>query len=224
MTNFATGFFFLSLDSSFDPLDPSRDEAQTWATQELSKAIYNQSDTTILDNILNWLDKLFSSVRIGAGGINISVPTFITIVCFFMFVVFIVLLTSGKLSLNKPKKNSENIYSPIFDEEKTRDQYLKAAQVALEANDFSLAFIQSFRAWVLGLEEHGILQVYPGLTALEVCELYSKTGSKNSEQSKWACQLFNSLRFGQAESSAQDCQRLKDLDLSPQDLVSRWPK
>jgi hypothetical protein len=82
------------------------------------------------------------------------------------------------------------------------------------AGDYTAAVIESVRAIALGLEERGVLAPRSGRTAVELAAEASGPLPGHADGLSQAARLFDDVRYGGRDGTAEGYQQMRDLDAS----------
>ena len=86
-----------------------------------------------------------------------------------------------------------------------------AADGAAVRGDWTTAIVERFRAIIRSLDERGLIEDYPGMTAHEAAALASSAlGALGGELTR-AAVLFDAVRYGEVVSTAEQDAWMRDL-------------
>lgn len=189
------------------PATPNADEARQAATKELSRRIY-QDEPGLWERILRWIADLLTPHSLVPG-----VPSWAsTTIVFLVGGVVIALLGLLATRITSARKVRTEPLSVLTDD-RDAAALTRAANEAAERSDFATAVIERFRAIIRSLDEHGIIDVYPGLTALEAAELtYRALGEHRLVAPLYeAAHLFDAVLYGRVVSTRVQDQQMREL-------------
>lgn len=193
------------------PLTPDVEEAATWAREELSKPEYRHNKSilgTIIDSIIDMLSNI--SVRPFSPGAPIM-----AILVSLILIGLIILLTifiSGWLNPHSQIASEASADGEIFEDSRTRIQYLQTSSDAAHREDWYTACVEMFRAVVKQLNSRGVVTIIPGLTATEAMTQASLKFPQIAPDLQWAAASFNRIRFGKWDADEETYRRLLALD------------
>ncbi|HET7414304.1 MAG TPA: DUF4129 domain-containing protein [Arthrobacter sp.] len=189
------------------PVLPDDEQARHWATEELSKGVYQQAKPSLFDQIVQgiaeWLGSLFddiTGVEANLGWIIITVG--------------VLLLIGLAIWLIKPRLNRRRQQQEMFDGGVllTAEQHRAAGGEAAARGEFGQAALEQFRAIVRSAEERSVLDPQPGRTAAEVATQLESAFPGQRKPLQDAALGFNDVRYGGAAGSRAEFDRLLELD------------
>lgn len=195
---------------------PDDGQARQWATEELSKGVYQQAKPSLFDqivtSILQWLGSLFediTGVEANLGSVIITVAA--------------LLLIGLAIWLIRPRLNRRR-QSPVemFDGGTVRsaEQHRSEAGEAAGRGEFGRAVLEQFRAIVRSAEERAVLDPQPGRTAGEVALQLESAFPNQRKPLQQAALVFNDIRYGDASGTRSGFEQLLELD---RELVAARP-
>jgi hypothetical protein len=190
------------------PVDPDAETAREWATQELSKPQYQEQKPSWLSRLWEWVtDKLAHLFHWDLGGNMVLAIVIIAIVVGIL--VLAIRLTAGPVRRAYQARRTHSVF-----EEDTRSstQMREAADAAALRGDYSLAFLERFRAIILSLEERDLITDRPGVTADEAAR---ETGARFPDvliKMSTTAGLFDAVRYGHGVATQEDDASLRRLD------------
>ena len=99
----------------------------------------------------------------------------------------------------------------LFDDERDARALARAADAAAERGDWDAAVVERFRAIIRSLDERGLIEDYPGMTAHEAAVLGSSALEALGEELTRAAALFDAVRYGEVVSTEEQDAWMRDL-------------
>ena len=175
------------------PLTPDNDEAQSWLSEELSRAEYNADSNPIARFIQSFLDGLSKATSwSGTGAPPISLAIIVALI------------------LNPIRLRSRASHS-VFEEETTAEDVRASLDEAVAAGDWDLAYVWSYRLLVLGLDTADVVSSTPGLTAKEAADAATRLAAEYGQQLGHHARTFDRVRYGHSSVSREDVDALREL-------------
>jgi hypothetical protein len=188
------------------PLTPDADEARRQLAEELSKPIYADPGSWLLDvwrRVLDWL----SGGTPPSNGLSTGQLGGIVLVGV-VLVAIIVWSTLGPLQGRRRRKENA-----LFDGEVRSASEVRADAIALAAaGDWTAASLATFRAMIRTLAERGTIEEFGGMTAHEATDQAVVRLPAFADRLNFAAQLFDSLAYGRRTASAEQYELLRALD------------
>ena len=193
------------------PVQLGRDEARRQAEAELAKGEYLDVQDAASDwwnRLIDWLTNIPSELddlpSSQLGAVIVAV------------VVAVVLATV--VILAGPLRGDRRIGEHAFldDEERTAAQLRDEAVRLGQANEWTQAAIQRFRALVRGLSERGVIDETPGMTAREAVARTDGRLPGHAAALAGAATLFDGLAYGRRTATRVQYEQLVALDESVQ--------
>lgn len=182
-------------------LVPDAAEARRWAEHELAKAVYDTSPS-LVERLLNWLRDLFDALgRLGGQAPPLVVPVVLTIVLAGLLALG--LLLGGRIRRRRVA-GAAAAGPALFDDDRSSADLTRAADDAARRGDFTTAVLERFRAVIRGLDERGLLDDRPGLTAHEATGLASAALPALGGELGRAGGLFDDVRYGHAAAGPEE--------------------
>lgn len=196
------------------PVDPSAPEAQQWARAELERAIYHQ-EPSLWDRFWRWLVETLTDLLTGmpVGGSPL-VP--LLVVLALAVAVALVLAWHGRLQRTRRAAAPS---ATVFDDERTSATLRADSEAAARRGDLDAAVLDRFRAVVRSLDERGLLEDRPGLTAREAAGVAASALPGLAEAWTRAAGVFDSVRYGHLAATPADLAAMRDLDSAAADRV-----
>ncbi|KAE8762190.1 DUF4129 domain-containing protein [Georgenia thermotolerans] len=190
----------VALSTRLVSVAPDAAEARRWAEHELSKAVYDTSPS-LVERLLGWLRELFDALsRIGGQAPPLVVPVVLTLVLAALLALG--LLLGGRI---RRRRVAEAAAGPaLFDDDRSSADLARAADAAARRGDFTTAVLERFRAVIRSLDERGLLDDRPGLTAHEATALATAALPALGGELDGAGRLFDDVRYGHAAAGAEE--------------------
>ncbi len=187
------------------PVTPDGDEAQSWVTDELSRAEYGD-EASPLTRAIRWVLQLIVDA---VGGGTDSPPITAVIL---VLVLFVLALIAVAVIRNPIHLGDHGASALVFDADPTtREDARDRAHAAGLADDWDLALVWAFRVLVLDLAARDIVRDTPGLTAHEATSQASNRIPGHSDDLAWVGGLFDRVRYGTLHATRADVGRLDSL-------------
>jgi Domain of unknown function (DUF4129) len=188
------------------PIELGRDEARDLARSELADPIYD-ADPPLLQQVVEWIiDRLQDLISRTAGALSGSIVLRI-LLAVVAVIVGIVVLRMGPLARRGTRTE------PLFPAgRRTAAEYRAAADTAAARRDWPTAVIERYRAVVVAFEERGLLDPRPGRTADEAAAEGGAVLPGLAADLLTASRLFDGIRYGGYDATADDDERLRRLD------------
>lgn len=189
------------------PVTPDADTARRWATEELARAEYHRSGTSLLERVAEWLQHLLG----GLDGTRLP-SAWLTLVL--VVVVLVVGLVAWRVA--GPVRRDARAPRPgaavLEDDTRSAAQLRAAADAAAGAGDWALAVVERFRAVVRGLEERAIVLDVPGRTADEVARAAGAELPDQADGLLAGAAVFDAVLYGGRRAGPADDQAARTLD------------
>jgi len=205
MTLFET---LLATQGSDVPVTPGADEARRWAAEELAKKAYQDAKPGLAQTVLDWLGQALKELVGGMGSLPGSTGILVVVGLLLLAIVAAVVVIRPRLNRRKAKD------SFVFDGAtlQTAAEHRALARSAAGRGDLATAVSEQFRAMVRAAEERGISAPAPGRTAAEVAADLRLAFPAHGHELVRAAEIFNSVRYGDAEPTVSHFQELVATD------------
>lgn len=179
------------------PIEPDADEARRWLENELSKPEYREQGQSLLDRLRDWINDLLNRISFSSSGDGafLNPGAIVAIVIGLAVVGLLVWLFRGQKMRAKARAASASVFE---DDVRTSVDMDAAARRAAEAGDWTLAVLERFRAMVRRLEERGVVDVVPGMTAWEFTVAAGAMLPAHAHGLTQAGDVFDAVRYGHA--------------------------
>ena len=188
------------------PATPDADEARRAATKELSREIY-QDHPDLWDRFWQWILDLLDTQSLVPG-----VPPWVStaiVVTIAAVIALLILLTTRLTSARRVR----TVPLSVFTDDRDAATLTRAADEAAERADFATAVVERFRAIIRSLDEHGVIDEYPGMTALEAAALTHQSLGEHPVVAPLyeAAHLFDAVLYGRVVSTRTQDQQMREL-------------
>ena len=187
------------------PATPGAQEAREAAEAELAKPVYHPVPD-LLDRLWRWLVEHFDPTSAIPGIPPLLSGLIVLLVLVTCVVLLVVLLRRFRL-VGRSRRAARR----LFDDERDARALARAADAAAERGDWDAAVVERFRAIIRSLDERGLIEDYPGMTAHEAAALASSAlGALGGELTR-AAVLFDAVRYGGVVSTGGRGGGMRDL-------------
>ena len=187
------------------PATPGAQEAREAAEAELAKPVYHPVPD-LLDRLWRWLVEHFDPTSAIPGIPPLLSGLIVLLVLVTCVVLLVVLLRRFKL-VGRSRRDAGR----LFDDERDARALARAADAAAERGDWDAAVVERFRAIIRSLDERGLIEDYPGMTAHEAAVLGSSALEALGEELTRAAALFDAVRYGEVVSTEEQDAWMRDL-------------
>lgn len=200
------------------PATPDADDARSAAAEELSRPAY-RNDPSLLGQLWEWVKEHLDPARLIPG-----VPAWLS--WLLVGIVLVALVSAIAFLARRVTRVGRRRRGSLFDDVRDAASLTLAANDAAGRGDWTTAIIERFRAIIRSLDERGLIEDYPGMTAHEASALASQalasdgapasrraaaptggsaTARALTQDLAQAAELFDAVRYGRVVSSpAQD--------------------
>ena len=176
------------------PVDIDRDQAADEAARELSKSVYRESGSSLLERaigkVMDWIGDLLNSLTGTSPNGHAGLAMLIGLL---LLVVVVVLWRAGVL------RTSRRVASQaVFDTARPRSaaEYRRLAEQEAAAGNYAVAIRSRFRACVAELTERTVLDDRAGRTAYEVVADASQAAPELRQSLQPAASVFTEVVYG----------------------------
>lgn len=188
------------------PATPSAEEAREAARHELAKPAYQPRDD-LAAAILTWLRD-----HLAPGGIVPGAPAWLSVLIVVLAacgLLAAVLLMLTRLSAARASRVPSHA---LFDgDDRDADALLAAAEDAAARADWATAVVERYRAIIRSLDERGLIEDHPGLTAHEAAVAASAALGALGAELVSAARVFDSVRYGDLLPTAHQDASMREL-------------
>ena len=186
------------------PATPGAQEAREAAEAELAKPAYHPTPD-LLDWLWHWLREHLDPTAVIPG-----IPPLLSGLIVLLVLVTCIILLVVLLRRFRPVGRSRRA-ARLFDDERDARALARAADAAAERGDWDTAVVERFRAIIRSLDERGLIEDYPGMTAHEAAALGSGALEALGEELTRAAALFDAVRYGEVVSTEEQDTWMRDL-------------
>ena len=186
------------------PATPGAQEAREAAEAELAKPAYHPTPD-LLDWLWHWLREHLDPTAVIPG-----IPPLLSGLIVLLVLVTCIVLLVVLLRRFRPVGRSRRA-ARLFDDERDARALARAADAAAERGDWDTAVVERFRAIIRSLDERGLIEDYPGMTAREATALASGALKTLGEELTRAAALFDAVRYGEVVSTEEQDAWMRDL-------------
>ena len=190
------------------PATPDADEARCAAEKELSRPIYHDHHD-LWDRIWSWLREHFNT-----DGMVPGVPSWMsTVIVVLVVAAGIALLILLLTRISSTRRVSTPPSLSVLTDDRDAATLTRAADTAAAQADFATAVVERFRAIIRSLDERGIIDEYPGMTALEAAALTHQALGEHRLMAPLheAAHLFDAVLYGRVVSTSSQDQQMREL-------------
>ncbi len=187
------------------PATPGAQEAREAAEAELAKPAYHPVPN-LLDWLWRWLVEHLDPTTAIPG-----IPPLLSGLIVLLVLVTCIILLVVLLRRFRPVGRSRRASGRLFDDERDARALARAADAAAERGDWDTAVVERFRAIIRSLDERGLIEDYPGMTAHEAAALGSGALEALGEELTRAAALFDAVRYGEVVSTEEQDAWMRDL-------------
>jgi hypothetical protein len=188
------------------PVVPDAPTARRWATDELAKSVYHQTES-LLDRFLGWLRSLFNGVTVPFGLPPVAVAALVVLAV--VAIAAVAFWIAGPVRLARRAATSAVVFG---DDTRSATQLRAAADASAAQGDWSAAVLDRFRAIVRALEERTLLEEWPGRTAHEAAESAAARLPGRTADLRRAGGVFDRVCYGKAPADQATDAWLRELD------------
>jgi hypothetical protein len=182
------------------PVDPERDEARRWLTEELAGSEYAVQESWV-GRAVAWLLE-----RIPDPDLPGRLPGWASWAALALVVVAVlaVLAFAARDRWRRAGLAEARPGGAVFDDERlTASAYRERARAALRAGDHETAVLDAFRAVAAGAAERTLLDAAPGRTAHEVAVALTQVFPGAAADLSLAADRFDAVRYGAHPATAE---------------------
>ena len=187
------------------PATPGAQEAREAAEAELAKPAYHPVPN-LLGRLWRWLVEHLDPTTAIPGIPPLLSGLIVLLVLVTCVVLLVILLRRFKL-VGRSRRDAGR----LFDDERDARALARAADAAAERGDWDAAVVERFRAIIRSLDERGLIEDYPGMTAHEAAVLGSSALEALGEELTRAAALFDAVRYGEVVSTEEQDAWMRDL-------------
>ena len=187
---------------------PEADEARRWARDELARSDYN-TDPSLWERFWVWVtERLADFSELNAAAPANLVP--IIVVLAVAVLLGVALYLGGPLRARRRVARGES-FAVFDDDDADAAGFTAAADEAARRGDWPVAVLMRFRAIIRDLDERGVLDDVPGMTAREASAAGGARLPDHQRPLRWAGELFDAVCYGSARPGAREDEHLRAL-------------
>lgn len=183
------------------PVEPDRQEARRWASEELSKPVYQDAQPDWLTDLWRQFTEWLRALGNGDPAIDSSVAVPVIGVAVVVLIVLAIFLARPRLNARRRGPAGGDVDADPFI---TPAEYRRLAASAAARSDWRTAVVEQFRAIVRSAEERTVIDPLPGRTADEVAGQLAVAFGGHAAELRLAASAFDAVRYGSAEATARD--------------------
>lgn len=194
-----------SVRSTQVPATPDAEQARQAAAHELAKEVY-QDRPSIWDLAWQWL-LTHMDPRTVVPGVPAWVSTAIVVLTGLLLLAGLIVVLRRATPLRKTPESSP----PLFEDRRDSQALAAAADAAAQAGHWEAAVLERFRSIIRTLDEYGLLEDYPGLTAHSAGQDAGAALPALARDLAESAQVFDSVRYGPLTPTASQDQAMRHL-------------
>lgn len=192
------------------PLSPDRDQARTWAVEELLGREYHANEPSPWQRLVEWLfDQLDRALTNATESTASATITVIGLVVVLVGVSAYLMRRSGSLHRDPATPADQRLFSGPT---RTAAEHRAAADAAEAAGDLRTAVLERFRGLIRGLTERALVDPQPGQTADEAARSGSRWLPERAEDLAAAARAFDDVRYGDRTATPATVTLLREVD------------
>lgn len=196
------------VDLAITHLDPDRDQARDWLTEELEHGY--QLDESLISRIWRWFTGLFPDLSLLG-----PLPAWASVV---LLVLVLVAVLAVFAFASRDRWRRGRLTTPVgtgavFDEQGvSAREYRARAQRALDSQDLDQAVLDTYRAIAADAVERTLLADQPGRTAREIALALSEFFPQHRTELGQAGVAFDAVRYGDHSADLRTATALAELE------------
>lgn len=188
------------------PVRPDREQAQDWATRELSQARYQAARPGLIERALTWFGERLDAIDLGSGAP--PWPALLTLMTLIVAVLAYATYRAGGLRRTATRR----LVDVLPQTGTTAAQHRAAADRHAAAQAWDLAVVERFRAIARELKEGGWVDPQPGRTAREMAWAGGAAVPELEADLLTAADAFDDVWYGHRDADAPQDLALRALD------------
>lgn len=187
-------------------IDIDRDAAHDAAQRELADPVYPRPSLT--EQIVNWIDELI--YRLVAGGADVPGGWFtVTVLLILLAVAVVVAVRIARRAMRTNRGATATLFGG---QELSAAEHRATAEKYAAAGDWAPAVRHRLRAVARQLEENGVLDSVPGLTATELARTAGRALPDLAGELASAAEAFNDVTYGERPGLESQYRMIAALD------------
>ena len=188
------------------PVRPDREEARSWALDELAGREYSDARPGLTERVLEWV--FGRLMELGGVGNATSLALLGILATVILTVVVWGIWRAGGIGRIARRRGLAVLDDPTA----TAADHRAAAERAAAAGDWSQAVLHRFRAIARALEEEAVLAPQPGRTADEVARDAGDRLPPLAADLLAGARAFDDVRYGHRQVDEAAYERMRSLD------------
>lgn len=199
------------------PVVPDAEEARRWAEEELSRSIYHEQISWWEALMRRLMEALIRPLTTTSG----SLGSFsgVVIMAALIILVIVIIVFASRLRRNQRAKVSAKQSAKLFTDDADSLTLFQRAEQAAARHDYTLAFLEYFRAIIRAADERALIHDRVGLTAQEAAQLVSKLPA--SDPIGEFAATFDAASYGDEQLTAA---KVRQLQQWGQTALAQWRK
>lgn len=189
-------------------LDPDRDEARRWLTDELTRADYHRPES-IVRQVIGWISDRLGFVINLIPGVD-GLASVVIVVVVLAAVVGIALMIRGRWRRRVLTQKSSG--AVLEDPTLTPADYRSRAAAALRSGDWDAAVLDYYRAVASDVVQRTVLDERPGRTAHEIALELEAPFPEQSAAVYQVAADFDDVRYGHRHTTRARAEAARELD------------
>ncbi|WP_017179087.1 DUF4129 domain-containing protein [Actinomyces timonensis] len=202
---FLTGGLSGAAGASGPPATPDASQAREAAERELSKPAYAEK-TDPLSAAWHWITH-----HVDLGAMIPGVPPWLSATIVLLALTVLIVVIGAMARRLTIARISGDPRGSLFEDDRDAAALANDADLAADRGDFAAAVVDRFRAIIRSLDERGLLEDYPGLTAHEAAGLAASAIPALATDLGEGARLFDALRYGDVVASPDEDARMRAL-------------
>lgn len=186
------------------PATPDASQAREAAERELARPEYHAQET-LWERLWRWIVE-----HLDPGNVMPGAPRWVSILIVVVVVLALVALLLALLS-RITRVRRARAERALFDDDRSSTALTRAADDAAGQGDWATAVVERFRAIIRSLDERGLIEDYPGMTAREAATLAARALRSLRQELLQAAALFDSVRYGHVQATRQQDEWIRQL-------------
>ena len=187
------------------PATPDASQAREAAERELARPEY-QAQETLWARLWRWIME-----HLDPGNVMVGAPRWLSILIIVVVVLALTAVLVFLLSRITRVRRARTNRALFADDDRSSTTLTRAADDAAGRGDWATAVVERFRAIIRSLDERGLIEDYPGMTAREATALASGALKTLGEELTRAAALFDAVRYGEVVSTEEQDAWMRDL-------------
>lgn len=187
------------------PATPDASQAREAAERELARQEY-QAQETLWARLWRWIME-----HLDPGNVMVGAPRWLSILIIVVVVLALTAVLVFLLSRITRVRRARTNRALFADDDRSSTTLTRAADDAAGRGDWATAVVERFRAIIRSLDERGLIEDYPGMTAREAATLAARALRSLRQELLQAAALFDSVRYGHVQATRQQDEWIRQL-------------